>query len=88
MTGVVEQQLTTANNCFSCDGRQLGRQLLDRALPRVLVGAPAQESRAVAEAAGGDLVVAHFDDELRLRAAAIRPCARCPSGSDRPARCR
>src|SRR5437764_1122846 len=42
---------------------ELGRQLLERALLRVLVGAPADEAGAVAEAPTGDLVVADLDDQ-------------------------
>ena len=38
--------------------------LLEGALLRRLVGPPAQELGAVAEAAAGDVVVAHLDDEL------------------------
>src|SRR3954468_19127298 len=40
--------------------------LLHPALKRRLVGTPAQEARAVAEAAAGDVVVAYLDDEGRL----------------------
>src|SRR6185437_6412296 len=50
-------------------GDQLGRarfllELVEGALPRRLVGAPAQELRAVTEAAAADVIVAHLRDQL------------------------
>ena len=55
--------------------------LLERALPGRLVRPPAHELRAVPEPAGGDVIVAHLDDELgpqRLpfRARSVAPAAR------------
>src|SRR4029077_2181482 len=41
-----------------------GGELVEAALPRRLVGAPAQQGRAVAEATFADVIVAHLDDEL------------------------
>src|SRR5438105_1651021 len=46
---------------------ELGRQLLERALLRVLVGAPADKAGAVAEAPAGHLVVADLDDQHGLQ---------------------
>src|SRR5437763_12105380 len=46
---------------------ELGRQLLERALLRVLVGAPADKAGAVAEAPTGDLVVTDLDDQRGLQ---------------------
>src|SRR5689334_15492361 len=40
-------------------------ELSDRALLRRLVRAPAEERRAVTEAAAGEVVVLHFEHELR-----------------------
>ena len=63
---------TAATSCRSCS---------NGALVRPLVGPPAHEARAVAEAVAGDVVVLHFGDQLELqrlplRAALGRPAAR------------
>ena len=52
-------------------------QLVDRALARLLVLAPALELRAVADAAAADVVERHLGDELRA--------ARAIHSSSRPA---
>ena len=46
-------------------GQRMG-ELVHRALARRLVGPAAEQPGAVAEAAAGDLVVEHLDDELGL----------------------
>ena len=47
-------------------GSKLGRELIECALLRILVGAPAQETGAVTEAPAGDLIVADFGDQRGL----------------------
>src|SRR6058998_817836 len=63
---------------------ELGRQLLERALLRVLVGAPADEAGAVAEAPTGDLVVADLDDQRGLQRLPLAGSLGVPAA--RPAR--
>src|SRR5512146_424473 len=46
---------------------ELGRQLLVSALFRVFVGTPANDRSPMTETSARDLIVAHFDDELRLQ---------------------
>ena len=84
----VEQQAHAREQLLELGRPELGRELVERALPRVLVGPPAQEAGAVAEAAAGHLVVAHFDDQHGLQRLPCRRCARCSSGSGRRAHCR
>src|SRR5215212_8293738 len=60
---------------------ELGRELVEGAFLRILVGPPAEEAGAVAEAPAGDLVVADLGDECRpqrlpLGRARIGPAAR------------
>ena len=73
-----------ANSSAELRRAKLGRELVEGALARRLVGTPAQEAGAVAEAAAGDLVVADFDHQLRAAAAAIRRARSGPAA--RPAR--
>src|SRR5882757_1503892 len=40
-------------------------QLIQRALPRRLVRAPAQDRGAMAKAFAAEMIVGHFDDQLR-----------------------
>src|SRR3954470_19656890 len=47
---------------------QLRAELLHTALPRLLVGAPALELGAVADATAGDVIEGDLDDELRSQA--------------------
>src|SRR5204862_7261993 len=61
-------------------------ELVEGALPRRLVGAPAQQCRAVAKAAFADMVIPHFDDELGaqrlpLAGALGAPAARSTGGT-------
>src|SRR5215510_5545716 len=58
--------------------------LIERALPRRLVGAPAQQPGAVAEALAAEVIVADLDHELRLErlpfGRALRRPAAGPAG--------
>src|ERR1700730_3221156 len=68
-----------------------GHHLIERALPGLLVGAPAQELGAVPEAATGEMVVAHLADQDRAQRlpvgrAPLAPAAgssRAPAGEAR-----
>src|SRR4029079_5566472 len=65
-------------------GRPLGPHLVERARLGVLVRAPAQELGAVAEAAAGEVVVAHLADEGRLQRLPLRrPALAPPAGAAR-----
>src|SRR5207244_2217807 len=72
-------------------GLKLGRELVERALLRLLVGPPAQKAGAVAEAAAGNLVVAdlcheHWSQRLEMAGALGVPAARASGRSASEAR--
>src|SRR5690606_14627230 len=54
-------------------------QLRERALARRLVGSPAQQARAVAEAAAAEMVVGDLDHEAGLERQPMRRAARGPA---------
>ena len=57
------------------------------ALLRLFVGTPAEQPCAVAEAAAGEVIVLHFDDEVRAERLPFAWSARCSSGWGRRERC-
>src|SRR6187551_485592 len=59
--------------------------LIHRARFWRLVRPPPQEFRAVAESPAGEVVVLHFDDELRIERFPLAAALRAPAA--RPARC-
>ena len=77
-----------SNACPRQPDGQEAFQLLDRAVPRVFVVAPALELRAVADAVAADVVEGHLGDELRAHLRSTRARGRRPSGWRRRCRAR